>query len=144
VGERRVATLERAASEERAPAAATTRPAERARQLPLPPAAGARSGAAPEGPTGAAGGFGGIAPGWLDAPAPAGRDEPDPLARRIGEAITARRQAAGLSQTELAQAIGCNRSAISRWEMGTRLPALPHLLALGRALGCGAGALLPE
>ena len=89
----------------------------------------------------------GIAVGWLVKRSAAQLGDasvPDPLAVRIGEEIASRRQQLGLSQHELAQAIGCDRSAVSRWEMGLRLPSLPHLIALGRALGCGARALLPE
>ena len=90
----------------------------------------------------------GIALGWLiKRPAPTGAvdgEVPDPLAVWIGEEIATRRQELGMSQHELAQAIGCDRSSVSRWEMGLRLPSLPHLIALGRALGCGARALLPE
>lgn len=32
------------------------------------------------------------------------------------------RQRAGLTQTELAQVLGVDRSAVSRWESGRRLP----------------------
>ncbi len=65
------------------------------------------------------------------------------LARAIGTEVARRREARGWSQTELAAAIGCNRSAVSRWEAGRRLPSLPHLAAVGRVLGCGARVLLP-
>jgi DNA-binding transcriptional regulator YiaG len=44
------------------------------------------------------------------------RDLPAPEERR------AIRQAAGLSQGELAQAIGVTRQAISNWESGVRTP----------------------
>ncbi len=65
------------------------------------------------------------------------------LAQAIGTEVARRREARGWSQTELAAVVGCDRSAVSRWESGRRLPSLPHLVALGRALGCGAPALLP-
>jgi ribosome-binding protein aMBF1 (putative translation factor) len=90
----------------------------------------------------------GIAVGWLvkraGAARPGDASVPDPLAVRIGEEIGNRRQQLGMSQHDLARAIGCDRSAVSRWEMGLRLPSVPHLIAIGRALGCGARALLPE
>jgi DNA-binding XRE family transcriptional regulator len=90
----------------------------------------------------------GIAVGWLVKRTVADQsgdaDAPDPLALRIGGEIAARRQKLGMSQHDLARAIGCDRSAVSRWEMGLRLPSVPHLIAIGRALGCGARALLPE
>ncbi|WP_106253295.1 helix-turn-helix domain-containing protein [Allonocardiopsis opalescens] len=44
------------------------------------------------------------------------RDLPDPAQRR------AIRQAAGLSQQELADAIGVTRQAVSNWESGIRTP----------------------
>lgn len=37
-----------------------------------------------------------------------------------------------LTQDEVASAIGCHESAISRWESGTRLPSCVDLLALSR------------
>ena len=39
--------------------------------------------------------------------------------------------------------LAVDRTAVSRWEAGERLPSLAHLAALGRALGCGARDLLP-
>ena len=91
----------------------------------------------------------GIAPGWLNGTARTSLDRrrpgrPDPLAVEIGVAIATRRQERGLSQAELAAALACDRSAVSRWEMGLRLPTVPHLMAIGQVLGCGARALLPE
>ncbi len=72
------------------------------------------------------------------------RQEAATLARAVGAEVARRREACGLTQTELALAVGCDRSAVSRWEGGRRLPTLPHLAALARALGCCARALLPE
>ncbi len=65
------------------------------------------------------------------------------LAQAIGAEIARQREERGWSQIELAVMVGCDRSAVSRWETGRRLPSLPHLIALGQALGCGARALLP-
>ncbi len=70
------------------------------------------------------------------------RDEAT-LARAIGAEVARRREEQGWSQTELAAAVRCDRSAVSRWEEGRRLPSLPHLVTLGRVLGCGARTLLP-
>ncbi len=67
----------------------------------------------------------------------------DRLAAVIGHNVEEWRRAQGWTQEDLARAIGCHRSAVSRWEAGRRLPSLPHLLAIGHALGCGATALLP-
>jgi transcriptional regulator with XRE-family HTH domain len=67
-----------------------------------------------------------------------------PAARKIGENIERWRRRQGQSQAALAAAIGCDRSVVCRWEAGVRTPTLGHLLALGRALGCGAADLLPH
>ena len=69
--------------------------------------------------------------------------EEEALARAVGAEVVRRREGLGLNQTELAARVGCDRSAVSRWEAGERLPSLAHLAALGRALGCGARDLLP-
>lgn len=71
-------------------------------------------------------------------------EDPKDLAVTVGRNIGAWRERCRLTQDELAWMVGCRRSSVSRWESGTRLPSLQHLVALGRALGCGAGALLPE
>ncbi len=65
------------------------------------------------------------------------------LARAIGAEIERRREERGWSQAELAATVGCDRSTVSRWEAGRRLPSVPHLVTLGRALRCVARALLP-
>lgn len=41
---------------------------------------------------------------------------------------------AGLSQRELAKRIGRNRTSVSAWERGQRLPTVPALFALAREL----------
>jgi len=46
------------------------------------------------------------------------------------------RQAAGLTQTQLADKIGKKQKDISRWENGERTPSLPSLLLLAEALEC--------
>jgi DNA-binding XRE family transcriptional regulator len=145
VGARRAATLEQDREPERERARDRARAGKAAfvtgaRQLALLPEVADRTKP----------GRNGIAAGWLGARAPDASDSsmtgvaPDPLALRIGAAIAERRERRKMSQAELAQALGCTRSAVSRWEMGLRLPSVPHLIAIGRALGCGARALLPE
>ena len=77
-------------------------------------------------------------------PLPLAMDGPEMvLARAVGTEVALRREERGWSQIELAGMVGCDRSAVSRWEAGRRLPSLAHLVALGQALGCGARALLP-
>ena len=75
-------------------------------------------------------------PGW--------QEPRDPVAVAVGAAIARRRRARGWSQMDLAERVDCDHSAIARWEAGRRTPTIAHLLALARALGCPAGALLPD
>lgn len=48
--------------------------------------------------------------------------------------IRSYRLKAGLSQRELAKRIGRNRTSVSAWERGQRLPTVPALFALAREL----------
>ena len=68
----------------------------------------------------------------------------DEFAVRLGATIARWRGRRGLSRETLAEEVGCDPSTLARWETGRRLPPLTALLVLGRVLGCGAGALLPE
>lgn len=49
---------------------------------------------------------------------------------RISEA----RIAAGLTQAQLASAIGCTQSMIAQWETGARLPKMQSLVRIADAL----------
>lgn len=60
------------------------------------------------------------------APRPRGNDNP----------IARMRLAKGLTQNQLAEAVGCLRGDISRWERGERRPNTGSALKLARALGC--------
>lgn len=51
------------------------------------------------------------------------------------------RQAAGLSQAELAEQVKVNQTAVSQWERGTSLPACDKLPELADVLGCTIDAL---
>jgi transcriptional regulator with XRE-family HTH domain len=53
----------------------------------------------------------------------------------IGPTIRARREAAGLTQTALARALGCADTMISRWESGKNTPGPRYARALAAALG---------
>lgn len=53
----------------------------------------------------------------------------------MGEKLKAARKAAGLSQAELAERVGCSQHHISRWEDGTE-PKARTLKKLAQALGC--------
>ena len=111
------------------------------------PAARARGAA--DGPTAIRVVFAGTAPTRSDE---AGRDWPEwqragtreALAARIGANVRRWRRRRGLSQAQLGRALGCDRSTISRYEAGERLPHLPALLALAAALGCRPGELLKD
>ena len=46
------------------------------------------------------------------------------------------REAAGMSQPELAAALGLTRAAVSSWETGAALPSADKLPEIARALGC--------
>lgn len=50
--------------------------------------------------------------------------------------IKARREAAGLTQLELAEAMSVLQSAVSNWETENALPRSRQLPALARILGC--------
>lgn len=50
--------------------------------------------------------------------------------------IRTRRKALGLSQSELAELVGCTSQAVGMWERGETLPAADRLPDIARALGC--------
>lgn len=50
--------------------------------------------------------------------------------------LRARRKAAGLTQEDLAAALGCTRQAVVAWERGDVLPTADRLPQLAKALGC--------
>lgn len=64
-----------------------------------------------------------------------GQDNQRALAR-LGDAIRARRQTAGLSQEALADAAGINRTHMGEVERGKRNVSLVALIAIASALGC--------
>ena len=50
--------------------------------------------------------------------------------------IAARRQALGLTQTQLAEQIGVIQQTVDKWEHGVRNPGIPSLKKLAAAMGC--------
>lgn len=62
----------------------------------------------------------------------------------IGENITSRRQAAGLSQEALADRLGASAEDVRRWENDEVLPDADKVSQLCRILGISAGDLHPE
>lgn len=65
----------------------------------------------------------------MQAPHTAPRD------RGNASPIAAARMAAGLTQAQLADRIGCRQKDVSRWETGARSPSLSYALALSDVLG---------
>lgn len=59
----------------------------------------------------------------------------------MGEKIKERREAAGMSQKELAAMIGVDASAISLWENDLTNPKMGNLVKLAEIFGCKPGDL---
>lgn len=53
----------------------------------------------------------------------------------LGSRIAAWRKSKGLSQRELAEALGLTPPAIYQWEDGTTVPSTTHLVAMAELLG---------
>ena len=51
---------------------------------------------------------------------------------KLSEKLTKLRKAKGLTQHEIAEALGVSRQAVSRWEVGTATPTLDNLSFLSR------------
>lgn len=64
--------------------------------------------------------------------------------RTIGSNIRMVRKSAGISQTELANRVGSNKSAISRYENGMQKPSLDTLMRMADALDVDLADLLKE
>jgi transcriptional regulator with XRE-family HTH domain len=62
----------------------------------------------------------------------------------LGMNIRAARQAAGMTQEDLAKAVDRTQTAVSYWEAGKRDPGTPDLLRIAVALGVSAASLLPD
>ena len=60
----------------------------------------------------------------------------DPRDRGNDSPITSLRLAKGMTQQQLAEAVGCLRGDISRWERGSRRPNTGSAIKLARALDC--------
>lgn len=54
----------------------------------------------------------------------------------MGEKLKAARKAAGLTQKQLAEKIGCKQKDVSRWEIDGREPSVRTLKKIADALGC--------
>ena len=56
--------------------------------------------------------------------------------------IRSRREAAGMSQSELARHLGLDSSTVNKWESGASLPRLGNLIAMASILRCSVNDLL--
>jgi len=64
------------------------------------------------------------------------------IARAIGKAIAARREAAALTQEQLAETLGIGVQQVSRFERGAVTPSIPRLYQMADALNCRVDHLL--
>lgn len=64
--------------------------------------------------------------------------------RLVGERVRARREAAGLSQGDLARQVFVARQTVSNWETGKTLPDVQSLMLLARLFGTSVDELLGE
>lgn len=60
----------------------------------------------------------------------------------LGEKLKAAREAAGMTQLELADILGTNQIAISRWEHNNRTPNVVTFGEICRAVGASADEIL--
>ncbi len=66
------------------------------------------------------------------------------LVKSIGKAISVKRIASGLSQENVAEALGISREAVSRMETGVAVPTVVRLAELAEIFNCGIEELLTE
>lgn len=69
-------------------------------------------------------------------------DERDELALRLRQALAEARNAAGLTQGELAKRLGRTQTFVSNYERGERRVDLPEFILIARELGVDARELL--
>ena len=65
-------------------------------------------------------------------------------AGNLGEALKARRTAAGYTQEYVAETLGVSRQAVSKWENGTSDPSTANLMALAKLYGLSVDELLKQ
>lgn len=66
-----------------------------------------------------------------------------PRDRGCESPITRARLAAGMTQAQLAQEIGCLQKQVSRWEHGVA-PRVQTLMKIAKVLGCSLDDLVPK
>jgi transcriptional regulator with XRE-family HTH domain len=66
------------------------------------------------------------------------------LAKQIGHCIAKRRQAANLTQYQVAESLGIGYEAVSRMERGVSIPTVVRLAELADVFNCGIQELIIE
>lgn len=64
------------------------------------------------------------------------------ISKTLAERIRELRMLRGLTQEDVAEAIGCHESAVSRWESASRMPPCTDVLALAELFGVSVDELL--
>ena len=72
------------------------------------------------------------------------RRSPPEQVKSLGEALKARRTAAGFTQEYVAEALGVSRQAVSKWENGASEPSTANLMALAKLYGLPVDELLRQ
>ena len=72
------------------------------------------------------------------------RTDPRPNSNTGSSPIAQRRIALGMTQQQLAEAIGSTQQMIAKWEMGKRDPRISSLLRLTEALNCNVDELIKK
>ncbi len=70
------------------------------------------------------------------------RRSPPEQVKSLGEALKARRTAAGFTQEYVAEALGVSRQAVSKWENGASEPSTANLMARSKLYGLPVDELL--
>lgn len=66
------------------------------------------------------------------------------LGKTIGRAIAKYRQAAGLTQAQVAELLNISNDAVSRTERGTIMPSVARLIQFAEIFGCDTADLLTD
>lgn len=72
------------------------------------------------------------------------RRSPPEQVKSLGEALKARRTAAGFTQEYVAEVLGVSRQAVSKWENGASEPSTANLMALSKLYGLPVDELLRQ
>lgn len=84
----------------------------------------------------------GVQYGRFKADYPHTMDEPIIREEGMGEKLRAAREAAGMTQTQLAEKVNVQQRDISKWENGHREPGVLIVKKMAQALGCSMDELI--